>query len=200
MIKLTPETQREGGIVLIMVKSLLKRRIKLIIILAAIVLILLFIMHLYMSFVLPLMQPYFFRIRNIERLSGLRLPRDYSWIVEYRIEAEPTARLGRIRGMKGIQAKVAIDEYTFEKWRDIFNDDGRVLEGLIAHSRLRYGNILNVDNIEEIHFRVFHVSKSRVEHLHLFNHQVFSTVSRSRIVTVITMERGLHYLYVFYSE
>jgi len=183
--------------------SILKRHIKIIIILIILALLVLFVIHVYMSFIQPLVQPYFFKARNIERLSGLRLPAN-ARIIEYNIDADPTATLGRVRGIRGIEAKIAIDQETYEYWREHkfnhFNDKERYLEILRVRQAQGGWGLIDINYVKEISFFPYRASLYYVDYHNLFSRSIYAIMTATNIDIVITREEGGFYLlYLFFT-
>jgi len=72
----------------------------------------LIVLNLYGTFVQPFIDPYFFKIDNVERIVGMKLPG--SFMFEYEVEIEPSYRFAGTKGIKKIFAGLQIDEKTYE--------------------------------------------------------------------------------------
>ena len=119
----------------------IRKHLKKIIIGLSIVLIGLFVRHLYGIFIQPFIDPYFFRIGNIEKIVGMRLPVHRSGFVlllQYEITTEPSYRFAGTKGIKEIFAALQIDERTFEALKARQRPNPRDTRNLAWHTWNRF--------------------------------------------------------------
>ena len=91
-----------------MVKQIIRKHIKKIAVGILIILALALVINIYGDFVQPFIDPYFFKIGNIEKIVGAKLPS--AFMLEYDIIPEPSYRFAGTKGIKEIFATVQINE------------------------------------------------------------------------------------------
>jgi len=146
-------------------------------------------------YIRPFIQPYFYKIDNVETLIGIRLPTSAN-LIEYTVDSEPTYTLGGVRGVRGIFAKVQIDKETYERLlrRHAFTNDDAMT--LIGYMQERYNYTFNVEGFDEIM-----IARRLVSLSHNFNQSFFIrsyNTTSAIIFIVLTREYdGSYHLHVF---
>lgn len=128
-----------------MIRQKIKIHIKKIIFVILLIIFLLIIKHLYGIFVQPFIDPYFFKIDNVEKIIGMKLPS--ALMLEYEIEPEPSYRFAGTRGIKKIFACLQIeqDDYESLKEKKYFNECTPVWS-----KEEHIKNYMNLDDFEEM--------------------------------------------------
>lgn len=134
-----------------------------------------------------LIQPFLFRQQRIELLAGIELPKSFR-IVEYKVGINPLHAIDSFYGINKFYAKVAIDQDTYESWREnsfVYNQE--MLDIILRVAERQNSKSLNLENAEEILVRESMTSE--------YNFLIIGTTGV--IYSTITKETsGNCYLYV----
>ena len=174
----------------------IKKVYKKVIIAVVIIITILLINHLYGVFIQPFIDPYFFKLDNIEKIIGTKLPsssKGFAMLIEYEIDTEPTYNFAETKGIKEIYASINIDVNTYdslkEKWD--FNDKNYPWNYIKTIE-----NYINVENFEEIKIKYYSMPIYKNDYHGIF--KIYrSPAPRTGIFIILTKNQELHMLFVF---
>jgi len=186
-----------------MIKQIIRKHIKKIAGGILIILALTFVINIYGDFVQPFIDPYFFKIDNVEKIIGAKLQPPSSGILvlgEYEVITEPSYRFAGTKGIKEIYATIQIDERIYEslkeKWNFEYNYSFNLEEHIVNYmlDKRNYKSF-NIEDFEEIQMK--HYTVPLGEHVYHGFCSIYSSGREVGIYIVLAKINGFYCLYVF---